>query len=177
MRISVQRAGDNLRVRMRLDVNRRRWLITQICLGALVAIGLFTGLWAALAPESWYRSFPGFGLTWVSVDGPYNHHLATDVGAFFLGLTAVTAAALYYGDSLLARVAGLGWLVFGTIHLIYHVAHKPGEMPTGSYVLSLLSVVLLPALGLAALLAAPRERIRLRDPAPMTFRLPRRRNR
>ncbi|MFF0492818.1 hypothetical protein ACFYTQ_27625 [Nocardia sp. NPDC004068] len=177
MRISVQRAGDNLRVRMRLDVNRRRWLITQIALGALAVIGAYVGLWATVAPEAWYRSFPGLGMNWVAMDGPYNHHLAGDVGAFFLGLAAVAGAALYFGDSLLARVAGLGWVVFGVIHLIYHAAHKPAEMSSGNYTLSLLSVILLPVLGLAALLAAPRERVRLRDPEPMTFRLPGRRNR
>ncbi len=177
MRISVQRAGENLRVRMRLDVNRRRWLITEIALGALTAVGVVVGVWAVIAPEAWYRSFPGLGMHWVSVDGPYNHHLTADVGAYFLGLAAVSGAALYYGDSLLARVSGLGWTVFGVIHLIYHAAHRPADMPTGSYVLMLISVIALPALSSAALLAAPRERIRFRDPAPMTFRLPGRRNR
>ncbi|MFI5782004.1 hypothetical protein [Nocardia sp. NPDC051570] len=177
MRISVQRAGDNLRVRMRWDVNRRRWLITEIALGLLTVIGAVVGVWAAFAPQAWYRSFPGFGMHWVSMDGPYNHHLAVDVGAYFLGLAAVSGAALYYGDSLLARVAGLGWAVFGVIHLVYHASHMPADMSSGSYVLMLISVVLLPVLGLTAILAAPRERVKLRDPEPMTFRLPQRRNR
>ncbi|MBF6331539.1 hypothetical protein [Nocardia transvalensis] len=177
MRISVERAGENLRVRMRLDVNRRRWLITRIAVGFLAFVGLFTGLWAVVAPAAWFRSYPGLGLNWVSPDGPYNHHLAGDVGAFFLALGVVAAAALVYGDSLLARVAGLGWLVFGVPHLIYHVAHRPADMPTGSYTLSLIGTIVLPVVGLIAVLAAPRERIQLRDPAPMTFRLPRRRNR
>ncbi|GAB2690795.1 hypothetical protein [Nocardia thraciensis] len=174
MRISVQRAGDSLRVRMRLDVNRRRWLITNISLWVTAVIGAFTGLWAVFAPAAWFRGFPGLGLNWVAADGPYNHHLAGDVGAFFLAMAAVTAAALYFGDSLLARVAGLGWLVFGVPHLVYHLAHKPAELSTSSYTLSLIGSILLPAAGLAAMLAAPRERTQLRDPAPWTIRLRRR---
>ncbi|WP_051499136.1 hypothetical protein [Nocardia sp. BMG51109] len=174
MRISVQRAGDSLRVRMRWDVNRRRWLITTVALWFLAVQGVVVGLWAIVAPGAWYRSFPGFGLNWVAGDGPYNHHLAADVGAFFLGLAVVTAAALYYGDSLLGRVAGLGWLVFGVPHLIYHAAHKPAEMSTGNYTFSLIAALLLPVAGAAALLAAPRERVQLRDPAPWTIRIPRR---
>ncbi|WP_280267921.1 hypothetical protein [Nocardia wallacei] len=174
MRISVQRAGDNLRVRMRLDVNRRRWLITNVSLWILAVQGVIVGLWAVLAPAAWYRSFPGLGLNWVAADGPYNHHLSGDVGAFFLALAAVTGAALYYGDSLLARAAGLGWLVFGVPHLIYHIAHQPAEMSTGNFIFSLVASLLLPVLGAAILFASPRERVQLRDPAPWTIRLRRR---
>ncbi|BCK57710.1 hypothetical protein [Nocardia wallacei] len=172
MRISVQRAGDNLRVRMRLDVNRRRWLITTVGLWLLTLTGVITGLWAVVAPAAWFRAYPGLGLKWVSADGPFNHHLSADVGAFFLALAAVSAAALYYADSLLARAAGLGWLVFGVPHLIYHLAHRPDEMSTANYVFSLIAALLLPVLGAAVLIAAPRERVQLRDPAPFTIRLP-----
>ncbi|RMI32819.1 hypothetical protein [Nocardia stercoris] len=177
MRISVARSGDVVNVRMRLDVHRQRWLATRISLGALAVIGLFTGAWAVLAPGAWFRSFPGFGLNWVAMDGAYNEHLAVDAGAFFLGLGAIAAAALWYADSLLARVAGLGWLVFGVPHLLYHALHYPAGMNAASYSLSLFSVVLLPVLGGVALFAAPRERIQVRDPAPISFRLPPRRKR
>ncbi|MGW0046327.1 hypothetical protein [Nocardia cyriacigeorgica] len=139
--------------------------------------GIVVGAWAVVAPRSWYTSFPGLGMRWISADGPYNHHLAADVGAFFLALAAVTGAALYYGDSLLARVAGLGWVVFGVPHLIYHLVHKPAEMGAGSFVLSVIAAALLPILGLAAILVAPAERTQLRDPAPLNIRFRRRRER
>ncbi|MGW0353863.1 hypothetical protein [Nocardia nova] len=177
MRISVHGTGEGVRVRMRLDVNRRRWLITRISLWLLAINGVVVGLWALLLPEPWFRSFPGFGLNWVGMDGPYNHHLATDVGAFFLGFGAVSLAALYYRDSVVARVAGIGWLVFGIPHLIYHAAHKPEQMSGGNFTLSLIAAVLLPALAAAVVVAAPRERAQLRDPAPMNIRFPRRRSR
>ncbi|BDT84245.1 hypothetical protein GV791_02515 [Nocardia cyriacigeorgica] len=177
MRISIRGNGDGVRVRMRFEVNRRRWLIIRIILWVLTIQGIVVGAWAVVAPRSWYTSFPGLGMRWISADGPYNHHLAADVGAFFLALAAVTGAALYYGDSLLARVAGLGWVVFGVPHLIYHLVHKPAEMGAGSFVLSVIAAALLPILGLAAILVAPAERTQLRDPAPLNIRFRRRRER
>ncbi|WP_405132784.1 hypothetical protein [Nocardia sp. NBC_01388] len=174
MRISLHGTGDGIRVRMRLEVNRRRWLALQIMLGILTAQAFIVGAWAVCAPHSWYTSFPGFGMQWISMDGPYNHHLASDVGAFFLAVGAFTAAALYFMDSLLARVAGLGWLVFGVPHLIYHTFHHPDGMSGVSYGLSIAAAVALPALGLACILVAPRERRPVPELAPFTLRFPRR---
>ena len=94
MRISIQRTGDNLRVRMRLNNNRRRRLIALTALWILAIQAGIVAVWAIFAPEAWYRSFPGFGLNWVAMDGPYNHHLASDVGAFFLAMGVVTAAGI-----------------------------------------------------------------------------------
>ncbi|WP_067538878.1 hypothetical protein [Nocardia crassostreae] len=175
MRISFRGTGDGINVRMRLEVNRRRWLALLIMLGILAAQGILIGLWAVLAPRSFYEDFPGFGLHWVSPDGPFNHHLVGDVGAFFLALGAISAFALYYRDSMIGRAAGLGWLVFGVPHFIYHVAHRPEAMSTGSYVFSLISTLIPTALGLACLLVAPRERHPVPEPAPMNIRFPRRR--
>ncbi|WP_227980500.1 hypothetical protein [Nocardia spumae] len=177
MRISVHGTDEGVRVRMRLDPDRRRWLITWISLSLLTINGLVVGLWAVLFPEAWYRSFPGLGANWVAVDGPFNHHLAADVGAFFLGFGAMGLAALYYRDSLVARVTGIGWLVFGVPHLIYHAAHKPAEMGGGNFAVSLIAAALLPILAAVLIAAAPRRRVQLRDPAPMNIRFPRRRSR
>ncbi|AYF78887.1 hypothetical protein D7D52_09900 [Nocardia yunnanensis] len=159
---------------MRLEINRRRWIALLTMLAILAVIGAYTGLWAVVAPESFYDSFPGLGLHWVRVDGPYNHHLVGDVGAFFLALAAISGAAIWYRDSVIARIAGFGWLVFGVPHLIYHLMHRPAELSGFSLTLSLLSVLLLPALGLAILLVAPRERFPVPEPAPLTLKFPRR---
>ncbi|MFE5287021.1 hypothetical protein ACFRAQ_18840 [Nocardia sp. NPDC056611] len=172
MRISLRGTGDGVRISMRLEINRRRWIALLIMLGVLTATGLVTGLWAVIAPESFYDSYPGFGLHWVRADGPYNHHLAADVGAFFLALGAISAAALYYRDSVIARVSGLGWLVFGLPHFLYHAFHRPDALSGLSYGLSLFAALLLPALALAVLLVAPRERFPVPEPAPFTFKFP-----
>ena len=177
MRISIQRTGDDLRVRMRLDAQRRRRLAALTALWILAIQGVIIGLWALLAPMLWYRDFPGFGLNWVAMDGPYNHHLTSDVGALFLALAVMTAAALFYADGLPARVAGAGWTVFGIPHLLYHAFHHPDGMSTGGFVFMAVAIALVPILGLIAVFVTPRERLPLRDPAPMNFRLPRRRHR
>ncbi|MVU76162.1 hypothetical protein GPX89_02775 [Nocardia sp. ET3-3] len=173
MRISLRGTGDGVRVNFRLEVNRRRWIALFAILGFLAAVGALTGLWAVVAPESFYDSYP-FGLHWVRGDGPYNHHLITDVGAFFLALGAISGAALWYRDSVIARVAGFGWLVFGVPHFIYHAFHRPEALTTLSYTFDVLAVLLLPVLAGAILLVAPRERFPVPEPAPFTLRFPRR---
>jgi hypothetical protein len=174
MRISVEGKSGGLRVRMRFEQFRRRLLIVRIMLVVLAVQGAIVGLWAVFAPHSWYTSFPGFGMRWISMDGPYNHHLAGDVGAFFLALTAVTIAALVINGTAVARVAGLGWLTFGLPHFVYHAFHKPAEMGAANFVVSLVGAAALVILGLGCLLLPPRGDIPMSDPAPMHIRLPRR---
>ncbi|WP_069167491.1 hypothetical protein [Nocardia altamirensis] len=175
MRISVEGTQEGLRVRMRFEQYRRRLLATRIVLAVLAVQGAVVGLWATFAPHSWYTSFPGFGMQWISVDGPYNHHLAGDVGAFFLALTAVTIAALVLNGTAVARVAGIGWLTFSVPHVVYHAFHRPAEHGTVSFTISVVSAALLVALGLAAVLLPPRGDIPLTDPNPINVRFPRRR--
>ncbi|MFF0543366.1 hypothetical protein ACFYTF_11085 [Nocardia thailandica] len=174
MRISLWGGDGGLEVRMRFDQDRRRWLAIRIMLTILVLQGLVVGLWAVLAPHSWYTSFPGFGSRWVAVDGPYNQHLAADVGAFFLALAAVSAFALWRPVPASVRAAGLGWLVFGLPHLIYHATHHPHGLGGVGYAISLVGALALPALGLACVLVVP-DRVPLPDPAPLRLRLPGRR--
>ncbi len=89
-------------------------------------IGLYVGGWAAVAPRSFYDSFPGLGSVWVAVDGPYNEHLVRDVGTLYVALAAasIVAAASHRADA--GRVVGVAWLVFSIPHLTYHVAHLDG---------------------------------------------------
>ena len=63
---------------------------------ALVLIG--TGLWALLAPHSFYANAATFP--------PYNEHFVHDIGAFTLGLGACLVAGLLVSDALLAVLAG-----------------------------------------------------------------------
>ncbi|MGW4737787.1 hypothetical protein [Nocardia xishanensis] len=172
MRISVEGKSGGVRVRMRFEQHRHRWLAVRIMLGILTFQGAVVGLWAGLAPHSWYTSFPGFGMHWVAADGPYNHHLTGDVGAFFLALAAVSGFALRRGGSALAQAAGLGWLVFATPHVIYHAFHQPDAMSGVSFTLSLLAAAILLALGAACLLVTPAQ---APDPRPIEFHFPRRR--
>jgi hypothetical protein len=120
-------------------------------------IGAFVGIWAAAFPVAFYQSFPGFGLIWIAIDGPFNEHLIRDVGALYLGLAAATLAACVARDGAATRVVGIAWTTFGALHLRYHLAHLAGLAPIDvlGNVVSLGGSLLL---GLALLVPGRRER-------------------
>lgn len=93
------------------------------CCWCLAASASYVGVWALLAPASFFRSFPGGGQAWVRTDGLYNEHLVRDVGALYLALLAVTCAGLLRPETDRARMAGVAWLLFGVPHLAYHAEH------------------------------------------------------
>jgi hypothetical protein len=125
----------------------------RIALGLLLLVALVTGLWALLAPRSFYDSFPSSSMHWVATDGPYNRHLISDVGSMYLALAALTVAALARPAA--ARLAGVVWLVFSVPHWLYHSAHLDlyGTRDQVLNEVGLVAVVLL-----AALLCVPRDR-------------------
>ena len=119
-------------------------------LAAILAVSAgFVGFWAAIAPQSFYRSFPLPGRHWVSGAGPYDEHLVRDVGGLYLALLVVTLWALVRRQSDQLRVVGLAWFVFSLPHLLFHLDHldglttfdKVGE--AGSLALTLILAVLL----------------------------------
>ena len=87
------------------------------------------GLWALLAPRSFYEDFPLPGRDWVSTLGPYNEHLVRDYGALNLALGVLLVATAVLVERRLARVALITWLVFATPHFIFHL----GQIPHFSY--------------------------------------------
>ena len=89
-------------------------------------LGLFVGVWAAGFPALFYSSFPGLGLMWISVDGPYNEHLIRDVGALYLAVAAATIYAIFAQGLAATRAVGIAWTVFGIPHLAYHLHHLEG---------------------------------------------------
>jgi hypothetical protein len=125
----------------------------RIALGVLLLVALGVGLWALLAPRSFYDSFPTPSMHWVATDGPYNRHLISDVGSMYLALAALVAAAL--ARPALARLVGVVWLVFSVPHWLYHTAHL-GLYGFRDQVLN--EVALLAVVALAGLLCVPRGR-------------------
>lgn len=97
--------------------------IKRTMAAVLAFTALFVGGWAAAAPLSFYRDFPFPGRGWVSLLGPYNEHLVRDVGGLYLALLVITAYAVVRATDELMRAVGLAWVVFGVIHLSYHVTH------------------------------------------------------
>lgn len=129
----------------------------QAALALLALQAIQLGVWATFAPRSWFRSFPGLGRHWVVVDGPYNHHLVSDVGALFLGLAVLTVAALATRDRTLVRVTGAVWAVSAVPHFVYHLTHRAG-LGAADWAVSVGGLAFWVALGAFCLLAAPPDR-------------------
>ncbi len=102
-------------------------ILRRILLGLLVIVATFVGLWAAVFPQSFYASFPGLGLHWISSDGPFNEHLIRDVGGLYLGFAAAAIGAIVAKSATPGRVVGIGWALFGILHLGYHFARPEGS--------------------------------------------------
>ncbi|OBK47620.1 hypothetical protein [Mycobacterium sp. 1081908.1] len=98
-------------------------LLHRSALVLLGAGGAVTGAWAYAAPRHWYDNFPGFGMTWLPQLGPFNEHFVKDVGAMFLALAALSAVTfVLVANQTLVRVTAVTWLVFNTLHCIYHLS-------------------------------------------------------
>lgn len=98
-------------------------LVNRVCSALLAVSGAFVGAWAYFAPLHWYNNFPGLGMKWLPVLGPYNEHFAKDVGAMYLALATSSAAAfVYVANRTLIVVTGLAYSMFNLLHLTYHVS-------------------------------------------------------
>ena len=82
-----------------------------------------TGTWQQLSPRSFYDRFPGFGMHWVDIDGPYNEHLLRDFAQGNLAFGVVALVALLTGGVWLARATGLAAVVANLPHQTYHQTH------------------------------------------------------
>jgi len=142
-----------------------RILFARAALVFLAGNAALVGVWAAAAPLSFYRSFPGFGLQWVDVDGPYNEHLTRDAGSFMLALLVLTVAAAFSRRQSLLRITGVAWFVSALPHFLYHVFNRQG-FAVGDQIASLGGLALQWLLGLALVVLAPPS------PAPVMRPLP-----
>jgi hypothetical protein len=59
----------------------------------------------------------------VAALGPYNEHLARDVGALNLALMVLTVWALRRRTQEAMVVAGGAWSIYNAIHFLWHVLH------------------------------------------------------
>jgi hypothetical protein len=120
----------------------------------LLAIGpAWVGVWATAAPRSFYGDFPG-PRSWVSPLGPYDEHLVRDVGAFQLGLLAVTLFAIVTLDRRVVQAALMAAVIAGLPHLIYHLT-ATAPLSTWDNVVSLAALA---APVVIALILLPRTR-------------------
>ncbi|MDQ3757962.1 MAG: hypothetical protein M3394_08955 [Actinomycetota bacterium] len=99
---------------------------------AYLAIGAGSvGVWATVAPRSWFDNYPGGPFTaWAAAHPPYNEHLVLDVGALYLGFTILFLWALWRPSPALVVPVAATWVVVQLPHLVFHVQHDDG-LPSG----------------------------------------------
>jgi hypothetical protein len=125
-----------------------RRFIARVALLLLAGAALYQGVWAQLAPRSFYEQFPN-GMSWVVGEGPYNEHLVRDIGGLVNGMAVVALVAAVTLSRPLLVTTAIAWLTYALPHLAFHVAHpldEPGQQAVNVVVLC--SEVLLPVVGL-----------------------------
>ena len=126
----------------------------RLGLWAMALFILLAGIQQQIAPRSFYDNFPGFGMHWVAVDGPYNEHLLRDLGGANLALAAVILFAIVQPTARLVRAVATAVLVAQVPHFIYHAAHLDLLPTTLDRVLQTLALVLTLVIPLLVLLSA-----------------------
>lgn len=96
--------------------------LARVALAVLALGSLATGLPAAFFPRGFYDGFP-FVAHWVDRLPPYNEHLVTDVGGFFLAFAILFAWAAYRPRRELVLPLCAAWSVAALLHLVFHARH------------------------------------------------------
>ncbi len=142
--------------RRRRPSDSRRTSLMRAGLAVLCLASLSTGAWAFLAPRSFYDDFPGAGRHWVSLLPPFNEHLTTDVGGFYLAFALLFGwAAVTLARPLLNALLS-AYVIASVLHVGYHLAHLDGYS-TLDKVGQTAGFALLIAIALALLAAAARR--------------------
>jgi hypothetical protein len=133
---------------------RTRRVIAAGSLWWLAAVTAFIGLMATLAPRTFYDDFP-LGRAWVEMLPPYNQHLVSDVGGFYVAFALLFAwAALSLRRELVVPLC-TAWILAAVLHFGFHVTHLDG-WDVGDAVAQTVLLALVLILPVAALLAVRR---------------------
>jgi hypothetical protein len=98
----------------------RTWSRTLVIVQGVLTATL--GVWAGLAPESFYQDgpIPFIDTGWVAMLPPYNEHLVRDYGFMNLGMTVVFVVAAIKLTPVLVRTATGALFAFGVPHTMFH---------------------------------------------------------
>ncbi len=99
----------------------RSTVLARVALALIGAAQLEIGVWALLAPHSFWRDYPGAGHHWVSGLGTYNEHLLRDYAGTELGFAVLLIATAIWFERRLVLIAGTAFLAATLPHFAYHV--------------------------------------------------------
>jgi hypothetical protein len=128
--------------------------------GGLVVVAVtpaWVGLWAEIAPRSFYGSFPGAGRHWVAALGAYDEHLVRDVGALELGMLVLLVIAAITLERTLVQAALIAYACASLPHFVYHLTTLD-RLPALDNAASLAGLALNVALPIGLLYAIRRAR-------------------
>jgi hypothetical protein len=112
---------------------------------SLCGVQVLYGLYALLAPRSFYDDFP-VGRHWVAAYPSYSEHLVRDVGSLFVATAVMLLFAAYWMSRPLVIAAVVSWLCYSLPHTLYH-AFNLDALSTGdaiAEIVSLAATVVLP---------------------------------
>jgi hypothetical protein len=135
------------------EAQRRAPATVLVGLWIMGLFGLYTGIQQQFLPRVFYDQFPGFGMTWVSPDGPFNEHLMRDLGGANLALTFLVFLAIARPTAYLVRGVAIATLIAQVPHFVYHALHLdllPNTLERLLQTVSLGIVLLIPVLVLIA---------------------------
>ena len=78
-------------------------------------------MWPLVSPRGFYDTFPGGGMHWIDVNGPYNEHFIRDFGALNAAVAVLVVFALWKPSKALLQATGLALAVYALPHAIFHV--------------------------------------------------------
>ncbi|HZA41163.1 MAG TPA: hypothetical protein VFA00_11110 [Actinomycetota bacterium] len=134
-----------------------RWLRPGLLF--MVAQAALVGVWALLAPRSFFRDFPAIGGAWVNALPPYNEHLVRDIGGLNLGFALLFFASASTLDVTLIRTSLGAWLLYALPHFLFHITNM--ERLSGSEkVFQTLALGALIVVPVGLLMATRRRRVR-----------------
>jgi hypothetical protein len=132
---------------------------TKVARGVALAVGvvfLASGLWAFLAPQSWFDNIGNYP--------PYNKHFVHDLGAFQIGLGATALLALMWKAPLLAALAANA--VAAIFHFASHLIDRDmGGRAADPIMLGLFALLVLWG-AFAAAEPTPKRPTITKDPTP-----------
>jgi hypothetical protein len=97
-------------------VNHKRLLLA---INAVTLLPL--AVWPLASPRGFYNTFPGMGMHWIDINGPYNEHFLRDFGALNAALLVVVVFALF--QPAIEQAAGFAIAVYALPHALYHLQH------------------------------------------------------
>ncbi len=95
--------------------------LKRLLLAINAATLLPLAVWPLVSPTNFYKTFPGLGMHWIDINGPYNEHFLRDFGALNAALLVVVVYALF--KPAIEQAAGFAIAIYALPHAIYHLGH------------------------------------------------------